>query len=591
MKLEKKKIKILCLPELSISGYGCQDLFLNNWVINKSFKILKKVLPLCNDILVAVGLPLMYKSKLFNTCCVIKDCEIVGFAVKTNLPNDGVHYESRWFESWPLGKVDEISIENKIYPIGTLLIDFENIKIGFEICRDSWDNERPAKYYDKKKHLLILNPIASHYAFGKFDFWKNLVIDSSKKYNCTYLLCNLLGNEAGKIIFDGSIILANKGKLVGLNNRFSFHNYSLSSFDVNISKLSEPPVNNSFNQYEEFSYAMSLALFDYKRKSGCDGFVLSISGGADSASIAIMIAEMVKKSINELGITEFVKKFKLNLKKEKINELKKMNKDYVYKEIVNEIFTTTYQRSSNSSKKTFESAKSISNFVGAKFYHWNVDDEINSYTKKIEGAIKRNLSWKNDNITKQNIQARTRSPIVWMLANLNNSLLLSTSNRSEIGVGYSTMDGDSSGSISPIAGLDKLFIINFLKYSYKTLNYKCLEKVMNLSPSAELLPSNLNQSDEDDLMPYEILIKIERLAIKMKKSPLEIYKELSNSINVNDMKIKEYIKRYFSLFGKNQWKRERFAPSFHFDDFSLDPNSWYRFPILSSNFKEELDEL
>ena len=114
---------------------------------------------------------------------------------------------------------------------------------------------------------------------------------------------------------------------------------------------------------------------------------------------------------------------------------------------------------------------------------------------------------------------------------------------------------------------------------------------MNLSPSAELLPSNLNQSDEDDLMPYEILIKIERLAIKMKKSPLEIYKELSNSINVNDMKIKEYIKRYFSLFGKNQWKRERFAPSFHFDDFSLDPNSWYRFPILSSNFKEELDEL
>ena len=67
------------------------------------------------------------------------------------------------------------------------------------------------------------------------------------------------------------------GKLVGLNNRFSFHNYSLSSFDVNISKLSEPPVNNSFNQYEEFSYAMSLALFDYKRKSGCDGFVLSIS--------------------------------------------------------------------------------------------------------------------------------------------------------------------------------------------------------------------------------------------------------------------------------------------------------------------------
>jgi len=178
-----------------------------------------------------------------------------------------------------------------------------------------------------------------------------------------------------------------------------------------------------------------------------------------------------------------------------------------------------------------------------------------------------------------------------MLANMKNAILLSTSNRSESAVGYATMDGDTSGSLAPIAGLDKLFVIDFLKYSYKNLNYKCLKKVISLTPSAELLPRNMNQSDEMDLMPYDIMTKIERLAVKMKKSPDEIYKELSKSKDLNNHKIKKYIKRFFNLFSKNQWKRERYAPSFHFDDYSLDPNSWYRFPILSGNYIEELKNI
>ena len=196
-----------------------------------------------------------------------------------------------------------------------------------------------------------------------------------------------------------------------------------------------------------------------------------------------------------------------------------------------------------------------------------------------------------DDLALQNIQARVRSPFIWFIANSNNLLLLSTSNRSESSVGYSTMDGDSSGSISPIAGIDKIFIKNLLKYLQNEFGYECLSKVLKLKPSAELKPLNYKQYDENDLMPYEILSKIERYFIKERKSPIEIFNKLKKDKIAEENSLKKFIKTFFDLLGKNQWKRERTAPSFHFDDYSLDSALWFRFPILSKNFKEELKKL
>ena len=153
------------------------------------------------------------------------------------------------------------------------------------------------------------------------------------------------------------------------------------------------------------------------------------------------------------------------------------------------------------------------------------------------------------------------------------------------------MDGDSSGSISPIAGLDKVFLKNLLKYLKEEYNYACLDNVLSLKPSAELKPIGQNQYDEDDLMPYNVLTEIERNFIKERKGPKEIFNILKRKEFASDEILKKYIKTFFQLFARNQWKRERTAPSFHFDDYSLDASSWLRFPILSNNFKEEIDKI
>src|SRR5690606_7153512 len=128
--------------------------------------------------------------------------------------------------------------------------------------------------------------------------------------------------------------------------------------------------------------------------------------------------------------------------------------------------------------------------------------------RSIEQVLGRPVDWATDDIALQNIQARARSPIIWMLANIKNCLLLSTSNRSEGDVGYATMDGDTSGSISPIAAVDKSFLLRWLVYAEKELGYHGLSHVNRLSPTAELRPREQHQTDEEDLMPYEVLVDI-----------------------------------------------------------------------------------
>jgi NAD+ synthase (glutamine-hydrolysing) len=187
----------------------------------------------------------------------------------------------------------------------------------------------------------------------------------------------------------------------------------------------------------------------------------------------------------------------------------------------------------------------------------------------------------------QNIQARSRSPIIWLLANIKKSILLTTSNRSEGDVGYATMDGDTSGSLAPLAGIDKSFILQWLNWAEKELGYHGLKWVNTLQPTAELRPLERTQTDEKDLMPYDLLVKIERLAIRDRKSPAEVYQLLSEDW-LDKSTLKAYIVKFFKMWAANQWKRERIAPSFHLDDFNVDPRSWCRFPILSGSFVDEL---
>lgn len=584
------KIDILCLPELCITGYGCEDLFLHDWVHRRALQYLPEIVDASKNITVAVGLPLKWEGKLYNCVCLISDQKIVGFNPKQNLANDGVHYEPRWFKPWPVGKVGTYLFGDVHYPFGDIINEVNGLKIGFEICEDAWQEEvRPGHSLFTKTVDLILNPSASHFSFAKSKLREELVISSSLKFNCCYLYANLLGNEAGRMIFDGEILIGQKGKLIGRNNRLSFKNINIVAADIDFKNPENSHSEALYDEHDkntEFIKASALALFDYLRKSRSSGFVLSLSGGADSSTCAVLVTEMVKRGVKELGLSNFLDKLDLKKFQKEIETGKDVSEQI---KIANSlILSCAYQGTKNSTEDTFNSAAALAESLGATFYNWQIDEEVKSYTSKIENALGRELTWETDDISLQNIQARARSPIIWMLTNIKNALLIATSNRSEGDVGYTTMDGDTSGSISPIAAVDKHFLLQWLKWAETSLGYKELRHVNNLHPSAELRPHEYTQTDEADLMPYRVIVQIEELAIRDRKSPLEVYNILKFSLYVSKESLKGYIIKFYKMWSRSQWKRERFAPSFHLDDFNVDSRTWCRFPILSGGFEAEL---
>ena len=575
-----KGISILCFPELCITGYGCEDVHLSEWLNEAAWSELQRIVPACINITACIGLPIRIDGITYNGVAVIHNQKIIGITLKQNLARDGVHYEPRWFNAWPKDSIGELKRDDCSIPIGDIIYEAHGIRFGFEICEDAWRKQnRPGYRLQKRGVDLIINPSASHFAMGKSELReKEVVTEGSGKFNCVYLFVNVLGNEAGRMIYDGDIMIGQKGKTLAINKRLSFHPFNVLGCTINFDDplLSEVlPLNDNKERNEEFARAASLALFDYLRKSRAKGFALSLSGGADSSCCAILVAEMVRRGCEELGLEAFCKK--LNLVNFKTQA-----------EVLNKILVCVYQETINSSETTLVAARDLALSLTAEFHHVNINDGVKSYESKIEKVLGRKLNWDTDDIARQNIQARTRSPLIWMLANIRGAILLTTSNRSEGDVGYATMDGDMSGSLAPIAGVDKPFILQWLQWAESSLGYSGLAKVNALQPTAELRPVDRTQTDEKDLMPYKLLVAIERLAILHRQSPKEIYFNLK--VEYPDL-LKESIKKFFKLWSANQWKRERLAPSFHLDDFNVDPRSWCRFPILSGSFEKELNEL
>ncbi len=624
----EQAVSILCLPELAISGYGCEDAFYSPSLRENTLEILLELVDHTADMVVCVGLPLEVNNRIYNAACLIANKNILGFVCKQHLPNYGVFYEDRWFQRWPAGLKSEISLNNISYPVGDLLFEIEGIKIGIEICEDAWVANRPADKHFIHGADIILNPSASPFEFFKFQTREQLIIESSRNYSCTYVYANLLGNESGRLIFDGDAQIASNGVLLESSPRFSYANHTLTtavidtdlalidavkiktkaSVHPNLVKYAfsfpedlkpsyhvadlEPFERGGFLKEEEFARGVSLALFDYLRKSRSQGFTISLSGGADSSACTALCGLMIRLADESIGFDAM---------KKKLGHIGKIQSAKTEEEVAHELIHTIYQGSENSSEETRNSARALAESMGAQFFDVKINGLVEQYTQMIEEQIHRKLTWEKDDIPLQNIQARVRAPGVWLLTNITGHLLLATSNRSEVAVGYATMDGDTAGSISPIAGIDKHWLRHWLIWLEKTgcevkgkhIRIDGLKYVNALHPTAELRPKEYDQTDEKDLMPYEILDAIEKLAVKDKKSPEEAFKymEVLFEGKFKRENIGAWVKRFYSLWSRNQWKRERYAPSFHLDNRNLDPRSWCRFPILSGSFKKEIEEL
>lgn len=626
---------VLCLPELAITGYGCEDAFFMDGLQDVAFAQLEALAALTRGMVVTVGLPVYHEKALYNAAALLADGHIVGFAAKQFLAADGIHYEPRWFKPWPAGEIDVLERTGddgaiRRYPIGDLVFDIGDVRFGFEICEDAWVANRPGADLALRGADIICNPSASHFAFGKFAVRQRFVIEGSRAFAVAYLYANLLGNEAGRIVYDGGGLIASGGELLARGRRFSFHDVELATAVIDIDgnrreqarrgshrprhdaeKLvvehpfvwperkpepvkAEAPTweDRDSQREEELARCVALGLWDYLRKSRAQGYVVSLSGGADSAACTVLVGLAVQLAFQELGPDGVRQRLPWCRRL-----LEVLDRGGGATEAVGALLACAYQPTENSGPVTRHAAEAIATAVGAEFHIFDVDAMYKGYIATLEKAIGRPLSWEHDDVTLQNVQARVRSPSIWMLANLRGAVLLTTSNRSEAAVGYATMDGDTSGGLAPLGGIDKTYLRAWLRWM-ETQGPLGLAPVAALAainaqqPTAELRPPSHAQTDEADLMPYDLLEAVEDAAIRDKHTPLEVLQQLLPRYpDQTPAQLATWIERFFRLWCQNQWKRERIAPSFHLDDRNVDPRSWCRFPILSGGFERELAEM
>ncbi len=654
-------VDILCLPELCVTGYGCEDMFFSAGVQATALDMLQRLIPDTQGLIACFGMPVFYEGAVYNAAALACDGRLLGLAAKQHLAGDGIHYEPRWFRRWPAGMVGRIEIGDQDFPIGDLLFDCGGVRIGFEICRDAWVADRTGARLAQRGADVLLNPSASHFAFAKQQIRERFVLEGSRAFCVSYAYANLLGNEAGRAIYDGGTLIATNGKMLARGPRFSFADWLLTTVVIDVdatrrakaesfpdsnprtatgseaemvtadfafrditapvgttqtrsgtcggsktndtSNASQPlqvPGHPAWEtgphqKEEEFARAVPLALFDYLRKSRAQSFVVSLSGGADSSTVAVLVYLLAQLGGRELGFHALVQKLW------HIGALRELTAsdsiDVGAREVIHYLLTCVYQSTRNSGSETFNAAKTVAGTVGAEFFEWRVDAMVDDYVRTVGAAASRELTWERDDVALQNIQARARGPGIWLLANLRGALLLTASNRSEAAVGYATMDGDTCGGLAPIAGIDKAFLLDWLKWMETTGPadigpLPALSAVTRLQPTAELRPSAADQTDEADLMPYRVLDVIERAAIRDKLLPIEVLEAVQPQFPQYDaQQLGTWVERFFRLWCRNQWKRERYAPSFHLDDENLDPKTWCRFPILNSGFEKELIEL
>ena len=501
--------KVFVFPELALCGYSPEDLLFRedfSVKINKSITKIQNYIK-SNEYLI-LGAPRYSDdfSKVFNSAYIIHNKKLLDIYDKQFLPNYGVFDEKRYFSQ---GKKNTV-------------INIEGNKIGILICEDSWNL---SSLYDNGLEdidfLISIN--ASPFEKGKDEKRKKYFMDIASRYKFNLIYLNTVGGQ-DEIVFDGSSFIVNKkGEIKNSCNSFLEENYN---FFINDGEFSDK---SSFNHYikdedneNELYQAIKIGTYDYINKSSLNGVILGLSGGIDSALTLAIASDIFDKEDIEAVLLPsiFTSDLSIQLAKEQC-EILNINYSIISIKDVND-----------AANKTLEN--------------------------RFEGLI-------ND-VTEENIQARARGLLLMSISNKTGKVLLTTGNKSELAVGYSTLYGDMCGSFAPLKDLYKSEVYELSKWRNKKA-IAIPEAVIQRMPTAEL---SHDQYDIDTLPPYDILDVILKSFIEEKKSLDEI---------CNMGYERNLVTKIINMVIGSEYKRRQYSPGV-----KVNPESFgrdRRFPIVS----------
>ena len=508
---EKINSDIVVFPELCVTGYPPEDLLLRESFVGKNFAVLEEIAEFSGRTSGVIGFVDRSLEEqtmdnvdrnITNAAAIVQNGDVKGIYHKCYLPNYSVFDEARYFAKGT--KPEEI-------------FWYEDIAVGINICEDVWINNGPAEEQVKKGASLIININASPFDINKTESRKVNVRDKAKKLKVPILYLNMVGGQ-DELVFDGGSFLVDAdGNIIYEAEQFSEEIFSFdleleiknvkseNKLIVNEKKSDLPPLktSDSLSELESMYAALKMGLSDYVEKNNFKKVLVGLSGGIDSALTATIAVDALT-SDNVIGVA---------------------------------------MPSKFNPKSSLEDAKELAGNLNIELKTVNIEETA----EKFRNLLKDNLDDDLKSVVDENIQSRIRGNILMGLSNQLGAMVVSTGNKSEMAVGYSTLYGDLVGGFALLKDVYKTEVYKLSDYR-NSISKVIPQNIIEKKPSAEL---SEDQYDSDSLPEYDLLDKILKMYIELDYSSEKI---------INSDIDKEVVFDILEKIDRNEYKRKQVAP-------------------------------
>ena len=532
---EEKEADILIFPELALTGYPPEDLLLRESFVGKNFAVLEELAEFSSSTSGVVGFvdrnlddnhTDKQKRDIANAAAIIQNGDVKGIYHKCFLPNYSVFDEARYFA--------------KGNNPGNVFW-YEDIGIGISICEDIWIEDGPSSQQVENGASLIININASPYDQNKTDLRKELVVKQAKKLGVPIIYLNMVGGQ-DELVFDGgSFVVDGKGEIIYQAQQFEEELFyidldlevkeqpkgSILEIRQKVSELDLPQSAQLLSKNESLYSALKLGLFDYVSKNNFEKVLVGLSGGIDSALTATIAVDSLG-SDNVVGVA---------------------------------------LPSKYNTEESLVDARLLAENLDIEFKVIEIEEIVNIFRNTLKDSVNDELG----QITDENIQSRVRGNILMALSNQTGAMVVSTGNKSEMAVGYSTLYGDLAGGFALLKDLYKTEVYNLANFRNSISNV-IPQNTIDKEPSAELRP---DQFDKDSLPEYELLDEILRMYIEEDSSSEKI---ISTGIDEN------IVYDVLSKVDRNEYKRKQVAPGVKLTEKAFGKDR--RMPITNTYIRE-----
>ena len=561
----KEGAKIVVFPELCITGYTCQDLFLQEKLLQGAEEELLQIAE-CSvaiDGIFFVGLPYEINGKLYNMAAVISGGEVLGMVPKSFLPNYNEFYERRHFTPGAELCTEVTLSDGSVVPVDRDLLftcdNMRRLRIGVELCEDLWTPNPPSIGHALAGATVIVNLSASNEITGKDSYRRELVAGQAARLLAAYIYASAgEGESTQDLVFSGHNIIAENGHILAESKRFT---YGVIYSEIDVEKLTEERRRMTTFETEDThtDIAFSLKMEETKLTRFVDPapFVPGDKNTRDKRCDEILMIQAMglKKRLEHtnanavVGISGGLDSTLALLVTARAFDLSGKDRKGIIAVTMPGFGTTD---------RTYDNAVKLIECLGATFVEVDIKNAVNVHFSDIgqDPAV--------HDVTYENSQARERTQILMDIANKNNALVIGTGDLSELALGWATYNGDHMSMYAVNASVPKTLVRHLVQYYADTCQDAELEKtlldVLDTPVSPELLPpedGKISQKTEDLVGPYELHDFFLYHMLRLGFTPAKIYRlaRIAFAGTYDDDFILKWLKTFYHRFFAQQFKR------------------------------------